>query len=77
MIDEVAFQRIDVRLAQKLLEFSGDNSDIHTPHQKMPVERGSARELISRQLQKFYHRKWNSQSRGTIESTNKPGLAAL
>jgi CRP/FNR family transcriptional regulator len=77
MIDEVAFQRIDVRLAQKLVELSGTGSDIHTTHQKMSVELGTAREVISRQLQEFQRRNWISQSRGTIKLTNKPGLAAL
>ena len=77
MIDEVAFQRIDVRLAQKLVELSGDGSDIHTTHQKMSAELGTAREVISRQLQEFQRRGWISQSRGTIKLTNKTSLAAL
>jgi len=77
MIDEVAFQRIDVRLAQKLVELSGDGTDIHTTHRQMSVELGTAREVISRQLQEFQRRNWITQSRGTIRLTNKPGLAAL
>jgi CRP/FNR family transcriptional regulator len=77
MIDEVAFQRIDVRLAQKLVELSGTGSEVHTTHRQMSVELGTAREVISRQLQEFQRRKWVTQSRGIIKLTNKPALAAL
>ncbi len=77
MIDEVAFQRIDVRLAQKLVELSGTGTDIQTTHQKMSVELGTAREVISRQLQEFQRRNWIAQSRGTIKLTDKSSLAAL
>lgn len=77
MIDEVAFQRMDVRLAQKLLELAGDADEVKTTHQQMSVELGTAREVVSRQLQEFQRRGWVSQSRGTVRILDRPNLAAL
>jgi CRP/FNR family transcriptional regulator len=51
MIDEVAFQRLDVRLAEKLIKLANGQNMILTTHQKLSVELGTAREVISRQLQ--------------------------
>lgn len=78
MIDEVAFQRMDVRLALKLIELSKGSDQISTTHQKLSVELGTAREVISRQLQEFQRRGWLEQSRGTVrilERTKLEGLA--
>lgn len=77
MIDEVAFQRLDVRLADKLIELSGGKEVIATTHQKLSVELGTAREVISRQLQEFQRRGWIEQSRGAISLVNRAELEAL
>ena len=77
MIDEVAFQRLDVRLAHKLIDLAADTMTIATTHQKLAVELGTAREVISRQLQEFQRRDWIAQSRGSIAILNKPDLAKL
>jgi CRP/FNR family transcriptional regulator len=66
MIDEVAFQRLDVRLADKLIALSHNQSVVKTTHQKLSVELGTAREVISRQLQEFQRRGWIEQARGSI-----------
>jgi len=67
IIEEVAFQRLDIRLAQKLIALGKGQSYLKTTHQQLAVELGSAREVISRQLQEFQRRNWIAQSRGTIE----------
>ncbi len=77
MIDEVAFQRIDVRLAQKLQELAQGSAEIHTTHQQLAAELGSAREVVSRQLQEFQRRGWIVQTRGTITLNDPVALAAL
>jgi len=77
VIDEVAFQRMDVRLAQKLLEISGGQDTIKTTHQKLSVELGTAREVVSRQLQEFHRRGWIEQSRGTIHILQRDSLEDL
>jgi CRP/FNR family transcriptional regulator len=77
MIDEVAFQRIDTRLAHKLIELSKGDEQIATTHQKLSVELGTAREVISRQLQEFQRRGWVEQSRGTVKILERSKLRTL
>ena len=77
MIDEVAFQRLDVRLALKLLALADGETTIATTHQKLSVELGTAREVISRQLQEFQRRGWIEQSRGQVMLRDLPALERL
>ena len=77
MIDEVAFQRIDVRLADKLLKLSHGDDRVATTHQKLAVELGTAREVVSRQLQEFQRRGWIAQARGAVMIADRSGLAAV
>ena len=77
VIDEVAFQRMDVRLAHKLIKLSKGSDQISTTHQKLSVELGTAREVISRQLQEFQRRGWVAQSRGTVRILNRAKLESL
>lgn len=74
MIDEVAFQRIDVRLADKLLKLSHGDDRVATTHQKLAVELGTAREVVSRQLQEFQRRGWIAQARGVVMIADRAGL---
>jgi CRP/FNR family transcriptional regulator len=77
MIDEIAFQKMDVRLADKLVELSGKGNDIATTHQKLSVELGTAREVVSRQMQEFHRRGWIEQSRGNVTLLDKSALKDL
>lgn len=77
MIDEVAFQRLDVRLADKLLRLSGGADAIATTHQKLSVELGTAREVVSRQLQEFQRRGWIALARGRVELIDRHELSRL
>lgn len=77
MIDEVAFQRLDVRLADKLIELSEGAETVATTHQKLSVELGTAREVISRQLQEFQRRGWVAQSRGKVSLLKRDQLERL
>lgn len=77
MIDEVAFQRLDVRLADKLIRLSDDQNTVATTHQKLSVELGTAREVISRQLQEFQRRGWIEQSRGSVRLVDLAHLEQL
>ena len=77
VIEEIAFQRIDIRLAQKLLELGGKTGVIKSTHQQMAAELGTAREVVSRQLQEFQRRGWVAQSRGTIELLDRPKIQVL
>jgi len=77
VIEDVAFHRIDVRLADKLLALSGGDQKIKITHQELSKELGSAREVVSRQLSEFQRRQWISQSRGAIELLDIDSLRDL
>lgn len=66
VIEEIAFKRMDIRVAQKLLELGDVQGLLHLTHQQLAIELGTAREVISRQLKEFERRGWLSLSRGTI-----------
>lgn len=76
VIEEIAFQRMDIRLAQKLLELQQDDV-VKATHQQMAAELGTAREVISRQLSEFQRRNWIKQSRGAIELLDAASIARL
>jgi CRP/FNR family transcriptional regulator len=77
LIEEVAFSRIDERLAQRLLQLADAAGHIEITHQQLAAELGSAREVIGRQLNEFQRRGWVTTSRGSIDLTNPGGLRQL
>lgn len=76
LIDDIVFQRIDVRLAERLLALEQDGT-LHTTHQALSVELGTAREVISRTLAEFHRRGWVETARGEIRIANRAGLENL
>lgn len=76
LIDDIVFQRIDVRLAERLLALE-QNEVIHTTHQALAVELGTAREVISRTLGEFQRRGWVETARGEIRIAQRTGLEQL
>jgi CRP/FNR family transcriptional regulator len=77
VIEEVAFARVDVRLAQRLLELGGATHRIELTHQQLAAELGTAREVISRQLNEFQRRGWIATSRGAIDIHDAERLRRL
>lgn len=77
VVDDVAFGRMDVRLAERLLTLAGDFKEIPATHQQLASELGTAREVISRILQDFQKREMVAQSRGRIALLDKPALREL
>ena len=77
VIDEVAFQRLDVRLAGVLMKLSGESDKIATTHQKLSVELGTAREVVSRQLQEFQRRGWIETGRGSVTLLDRAAIGKL
>lgn len=77
VVDDVAFGRIDVRLAERLLTLVGGDKEISATHAQIASELGTAREVISRVLNDFQKRGYVAQSRGRIAVTDKPALRAL
>ena len=77
LIDDIVFQRMDVRLAARLLELAGDGETVKATHQVLGNELGTAREVISRTLSEFQRRGWIEQSRGTLRIIGREGLERL
>jgi CRP/FNR family transcriptional regulator len=77
LIDEVAFQRMDVRLAHKLLELSAGADTLASTHQQLASELGTAREVISRQLNEFHRRGWVTAARGSVTIHDRAALQRL
>ena len=77
IIDEVAFSRIDIRLAQKLLELADPQGRVALTHQQLAAELGTAREVISRQLHEFQRRKWIETARGALTIEQPDALKSL
>jgi CRP/FNR family transcriptional regulator len=73
LVEEVAFRRLDLRLADFLVK-NQDDGTIETTHQALAVELGSVREVVSRVLKEFERRGWVKLARGRIEVMNGRGL---
>jgi len=67
IVDEVAFRRMDTRVASFLLERSRLQNPIRVTHQEIAAELGSSREVISRLLEDFTSQGLVKLARGTIE----------
>lgn len=67
LVDEVAFHRLDRRVALFLLGKLPDQNPIRITHQEIASELGSSREVISRVLEDFDSRKMIRTARGEIE----------
>lgn len=67
VIDEVAFQRMDRRVALLLLERARCQNPLRITHQEIAAELGSSREVISRLLEDFVSEGSIRSGRGTVE----------
>ena len=77
IIDQVAFARMDIRLAQRLLALSHGGLSISVTQQQLASELGTAREVISRILSEFQRRKWVASARGSILIDDRQALERL
>lgn len=77
LVDDIAFQRLDVRLASRLLNLAGQSEELDITHQQLATELGTAREVVSRQLNEFQRRGWISGARGSLKLLDRKALAQL
>ncbi|QBF30221.1 Crp/Fnr family transcriptional regulator [Thalassococcus sp. S3] len=77
LIDDIVFQRMDVRLASRLLELADADGVVHATHAVLGTELATAREVISRTISEFQRRGWVEQARGKVHLTGKEGLERL
>ncbi|MBI1396166.1 MAG: helix-turn-helix domain-containing protein [Betaproteobacteria bacterium] len=74
LVEAVAFQRLDQRLATLLL---GKGKVVRTTHQALADELGSVREIVSRLLKSFAEQGLVSLAREQIEIVDAAGLRRL
>lgn len=74
LVEEVAFRRLDARLAGLLLE---RGPEVRATHQALAADLGSVREIVSRLLADFAERRLVVLGRERIQVVDVAGLAAL
>ena len=73
-VEEIAFRRVDVRIAELLAGLAEEQASIAMTHQEIAYELGTAREVVSRILKDFERANIISLSRGSIAVQNKQAL---
>jgi CRP/FNR family transcriptional regulator len=77
-IEDVAFGRVDARLARLLFDQGKQSAGrVSATHQKLASELGTAREVVSRQLKVFERRGWIRVGRGRVEVLDAESLASV
>ncbi len=73
VVEEVAFQRVDQRLAERLIDRQRDGV-VSATHHDLAVELGTAREVVSRLLKTFEHKGLVKLARGQVELVDELAL---
>lgn len=77
LVEKVAFQRVECRLAANLLDRMDDANRIVATQQELATAVGSAREVVSRRLESWSKQGWVRTTRGAITVLNKDALLAI
>jgi CRP/FNR family transcriptional regulator len=74
IVDEVAFRRMDARIAGLLVQRARRQNPVRITHQEIAAELGSSREVISRLLEDFARQGLIIAGRGEVEVLDATGL---
>jgi CRP/FNR family transcriptional regulator len=77
LIDDIAFGRMDIRLADRLLVLAGADGRVPLTQQQLAVELGTAREVVGRVLSELERRGLASHGRGFVQILDRAGLERL
>jgi CRP/FNR family transcriptional regulator len=77
VVEAIAYQKLDQRLAALLVNRDADSGEIHATHQALADELGSVREIVSRLLRSFEDRGWVDLGRERIKVIDRAALAGL
>ena len=77
LVEEIAFRRVDTRLASHLAERADDVGEIRETHEQIAIHLGTAREVVSRLLADFARRGLIRTGRARIIVTDRPALIAV
>ena len=75
LVEEVAFQRMDVRLASYIHESSAITHVLMKTHESIATDLGTSREVVSRLLKELEQRGIVALSRGEVRVLNRDKLA--
>jgi CRP/FNR family transcriptional regulator len=76
VVEAIAYQKLDQRLAALLVNRDAEGGEIHATHQALADELGSVREIVSRLLRSFEDRGWVDLGRERIRVLDRHALAA-
>lgn len=77
LLETVAFQKVETRLAARLLSLCEGTEPLRMTHADLATQIGSAREVVSRRLERWAKSGWISVGRGTVEVRDRQALSAL
>jgi CRP/FNR family transcriptional regulator len=77
LVVEVAFRRLDQRLAAYLLAAAAEDGPLALTHEAVAMELGSVREVVSRILKNFESARLVELGRGRIVVKDRAGLQAI
>jgi CRP/FNR family transcriptional regulator len=75
LVEEIAFGRMDRRLAERLAALADPPGRVTLTHQQLATELGTAREVVSRLLKEFERHGWVELRRGHIALIDRAALA--
>ena len=77
VLEQVAFVRIEARLAQELLRRAGDDNAVSATHQELAAAIGSVREVVSRRLESLAKMQLVALDRGQVRIVDRRGLVEM
>ncbi|OJF96821.1 Crp/Fnr family transcriptional regulator [Pararhizobium antarcticum] len=77
VLEQVAFVKVEQRLAHALLERAGPDGLVSMTHHDLAVVIGTAREVISRRLEAMQSKGLIANERGAIRILDRPALSRM
>lgn len=78
LLEKVAFQRVECRLAERLLELANAApGPVRITQADLATQVGTAREVISRRLESWSRQGWVKTGRGTVEILDPTALSEI
>ncbi len=77
VLEQVAFVKVEARLAQELLKRSGPDGVAVVTHQELAAAIGSAREVVSRRLEVLSKQQLVALERGLVRIVDRPRLVEM
>ncbi|MBT9372484.1 Crp/Fnr family transcriptional regulator [Rhizobium sp. CSW-27] len=77
VLEQVAFVRVEQRLARALIERADAAGEVLATHQDLAVAIGTAREVVSRRLEAMASKGWIASERGSVRLLDRAALAKM